>query len=109
MPQGKVPRSLLPLEISKASVLLEALQAANPRFYRTCTHRWPRWSKGKEGVDNQSRNLRLMKGKEVYRDGEVRVALQNQAELPEEKGEDHCCSCCPVDAPHPNTPIKGWG
>lgn len=50
-----------------------------------------------------------MKGKEVYKDGEVSVALQNQAELPVEEVEDHCCFCSPVGAPEPNTPIKGWG
>lgn len=105
MSQGKFPRSLFLLEMNKSSVLLEALQAAKPWFYRTCIHTC--WSKEREGV-NQSRNLRL-KGKEIHKDGEVRVALQNQAELPEEKVEDHCCFCSPVDAPHPNTPIKGWG
>lgn len=66
------------------------------------------WTKEKEGV-NQSRDLRVMIGKEVYKDGEVRVALQNQAELPVEKVEDHCRFCSPMGAPEPNTPIKGWG
>lgn len=108
MSQGKVSRSLLPLEISKHSILLGALQAANPWIYRTYTG-GTCWSKEREGVNIQSRNLRLMERKEVYRDGEVRVALQNQAELPEENVEDHCSFCSPVGAPHSNTPIRGWG